>query len=329
MCETDYDIIVLEYQNQDDKRARIQRDVMAKEVKRVFLEELTRRYGPLRKLDRSDSLYETGNGIARVYVRYSRIHGGNKTWYGLRAEDLQRLEGHLSFMCFLWDDQVEPLLIPFSEYEDVFQSTTPAGDGQFKAMVILQNDGVDLYIARVGRFNVEGHFGWTELEDHISPANRNAVPDLSHFQMQTLLGAIGLSKGYDIWIPQTDRPRLDWSLTGHFECRDAPPHGFEPIQNILQEVDVIWIQRGSSDLRALFEVEHSTPVYSGLLRFNDIHLVAPRLRPRFSIVANDTRRSLYVRQINRPTFQTSGLNELCTFLEYIDVLGWYNRLQST
>ena len=37
---------------------------MAKEVKRVFLEELTRRYGPLRKLDRSDSLYETGNGIA-------------------------------------------------------------------------------------------------------------------------------------------------------------------------------------------------------------------------------------------------------------------------
>jgi hypothetical protein len=302
---------------------------MAKEVKRIFLEELAKRFGPLRKLDRSDSLYETDNGTSRVYVRYSRLHRGNKTWYGLRAEDLQRLEGHLSFVCFLWDNQFEPLLIPFSEYEDVFQSTTPAGDGQFKAMVILQNDGVELYIARVGRFNVEGHFGWHELEDHVNPANRAAIPGLTHSMVQTLLGAIGVSKGYDIWIPQADRPRLDWSFTRHFECRDTPLYGFEPIQSILQEVDVIWVQPGSSEPKALFEVEHSTPIYSGLLRFNDIHLVAPRLRPRYSIVANDTRRSLYVRQINRPTFQTSGLNELCTFLEYVDVYGWYCRLQKT
>ena len=265
----------------------------------------------------------------QVYIRYSRVHEGNKTWYGLRAEDLQRLEGHLSFVCFLWDDQVQPLLVPFSEYEDVFQSTTPAGDGQFKAMVLLQDDGVELYIARVGRFNVEGHFGWNELEDHLSPANQKTAPDLSHVQTQTLLGAIGSSKGYEIWIPQNDRYGLDWSLTGRFECRDMLPHGFESVQGILQEVDVIWIQRGSSEPKALFEVEHSTPIYSGLLRFNDIHLIAPRLRPRFSIVANDTRRSLFVRQINRPTFQASGLNELCTFLEYIDVFGWYSRLQGT
>jgi hypothetical protein len=301
---------------------------MPNEVKKAFLEELTKRCGLLRKLDRSESLYETKNGAARVYVRYSRTHGGNKTWYGLRAEDLQRLEGCLSFICFLWDDQVEPLLVPFSEYEDVFQSTTPAGDGQFKVMVILQNDGAELYIARVGRFNIEGHFGWNELEDRLTASSQKESPALSHIQTQTLLGAIGLSKGYDIWIPQSDRSRLDWSITGRFECRDSLPHGFEAVQGILQEVDVIWIQRGSSEPKALFEVEHSTPVYSGLLRFNDIHLVAPRLRPRFSIVANDTRRSLFVRQINRPTFQASGLNELCTFLEYVDVFGWYKRLQS-
>jgi len=39
--------------------------------------------------------------------------------------------------------------------------------------------------------------------------------------------------------------------------------------SILQEVDVIWIPPGSSELKALFEIEHSTAVYSGLLRFND------------------------------------------------------------
>jgi hypothetical protein len=77
----------------------------------------------------------------------------------------------------------------------------------------------------------------------------------------------------------------------------------------------------------LFEVEHTTSIYSGLLRFNDVHLVAPDLHPRFSIVANDTRRSLYVRQVNRPTFQRSGLAEVCTFMEYENVLDWYSRIK--
>jgi hypothetical protein len=104
------------------------------------------------------------------------------------------------------------------------------------------------------------------------------------------------------------------------------PFGFETIINTLQEVDVIWIERGSGKLRALFEVEHSTPIYSGLLRFNDIHLVAPAFRPRYSIVANDTRRSLFVRQINRPTFRMSG--RTLYLFEYANVVGWHNRVKS-
>jgi hypothetical protein len=301
---------------------------MANKTKTAFLRELAERYGSLRKLDRSQSLYEIGDGAARVYIRYSKVHSGARTFYGLREEDLQKLEGHPSIICFLWNGQTEPLLVPFSEYEDVFQSTSPAGDGQYKAQVYLQDDGTELYIAKAGRFNVEGHFGWSELEALVDSASLGTVPDFSHSQMQTLLGAIGAVKGYDIWIPQSDRVKLDWSLTAHFECRDVPPYGFEPVESILQEVDVIWTPRGSSEMKALFEVEHSTPIYSGLLRFNDIHLVAPNLRPRFSIVANDTRRSLFVRQVNRPTFRMSGLSELCTFLEYINVFGWYNRIKN-
>ena len=98
---------------------------------------------------------------------------------------------------------------------------------------------------------------------------------------------------------------------------------------ILQEIDVIWLGRGASDLHALFEVEHSTPVYSGLLRFNDFHLTAPNNQSRFTVVSNDTRRALFTRQLRRPTFRTSGLSELCTFLEYVDVLAWHKRLKVT
>jgi len=295
--------------------------------KATFLEELSRRYGRIRKLEGSLSLYEVGDGAARIYIRYSKVHSKNQTFYGLREEDLKEIEGHSSVICFLWDNQEEPLLIPFSEYEDVFQSTNPARDGQYKAQVYIKSDVTELYIAGAGRFNVDAHFGWEGVEALIDSSRLILAPEFSHSQIQTFIGAIGVAKGYDIWIPQDDRPKLEWSLTSHFECRDVLPYGFEPVADILQEIDVIWIERGSSNLRALFEVEHSTPIYSGLLRFNDIHLVSPNLRPRFSIVANDTRRVLFVRQINRPTFQTSGLGELCNFLEYGDVARWHGHVQ--
>lgn len=89
---------------------------MTNETRAAFVKELVKRYGQLRKLDRTQSLYEIAGGAARVYIRYSRLHSRNETFYGLRKEDLQRLEGHPSVICFLWEGQVEPLLVPFSEF---------------------------------------------------------------------------------------------------------------------------------------------------------------------------------------------------------------------
>ena len=303
---------------------------MPNETKVAFLKELGSRYGSLRKLNQSQSLYELGGGLVRIYIRYSKIHSGTRTFYGLREEDLQKLEGHPSLVCFLWNGQTEPLLVPFSDYEDVFQSISPAGDGQYKVQIYLQPDGTELYIAKAGRFNVEAHFGWSGLEALIDSSTLKNLPEFSHSQVQTLLGAIGTVKGYDIWIPQNDRSELDWSITDHFNClncRNILFPGLDLLKNIVQEVDVIWVQRGSSFPKALFEIEHSTPIYSALLRFNDIHLVAPNLRPRFSVVANDVRRDLFVRQVNRSTFRMSGLSEICTFLEYVNVFGWYKRIE--
>ena len=75
-------------------------------------------------------------------------------------------------------------------------------------------------------------------------------------------------------------------------------------------------------------VEHSTPIYSGLLRFNDVHLMLPDLAIRFGIVSNDPRRALFVRQLGRPTFKASGLKEICTFFEYQNVFGWHQRIRA-
>ena len=298
------------------------------ETKIAFLAELRQRYGELRKLDGSQSLFDVGATPVRVYVRYSKIHDRNNAFFGLRKDDLRRLEGHPSVICFLWDRQSEPLVVPFSQFEDVFQSVPAANDGQYKAQLFLEEGGTALHIVRAGRFNVESYLGWRELELMADSSKAEHMPELSHTQIQTLLGAIGIAKGQDIWIPPENREGLDWSLTDRFQCRSAVPFGYDSVRSIIQEVDVLWIQRGTSDLSALFEVEHSTPVYSGLLRFNDIHLVAPSLKATFSIVANSERRSLFVRQLNRPTFKVSGISDLCSFLEYANVLGWHRRIKN-
>jgi len=302
---------------------------MAKEIKADFFKKLIDKYGAIKKIGNSKSLFETQSSNVRIYVRYSKLHKRDQMFYGLREEDLQQLEGHPSVICFLWDNQVDPLILPFLDYEEIFQSTTPANDGQYKVQIFLQEDGTEFYIARVGRFNVESYFGWSVLENLVDRNNIKAIPELSHSQIQSLLGFIGNNKGYEIWVPMNDRGRLDWSLVNKFECVNLMRFEFEKAKEILQEVDVIWIQRGSNKVAALFEIEHSTPIYSGLLRFNDFHLTLPNIRPRFSIVANDTRRSLFIKQLNRPTFVASGLNEKCTFLEYMNVFGWYNRIIKT
>jgi hypothetical protein len=301
---------------------------MPNPVRSQFLEQLKRRFGSVRKLEGSESLYEVGRGGVRVYIRYSRVHNNKRGFYGLRRADLQILEGRQSVVCFLWDEQAEPLFVPFAEYEEVFHSLLPASDGQFKVMVYPQNEGTQLYINNAGRFSVEGHFGWEQLAAIVDSSQLETLPDLTHSQVQTLLGSIGWAKGFDIWVPSNNRLTLDWTISDRFECRRNLPPTYRQIEDVAQEVDVMWLQRGSDTPLSLFEVEHSTPIYSGLLRFNDIHLASRNPHTKYSIVANDARRSVFAKQLYRPTFQASGLSELCTFFEYRDVFAWHGRMKA-
>lgn len=297
---------------------------MPNQIKINFLKNLEQRYGKLKKLPNSLSLFEIGDGECRIYIRYSKVHSRNQSFYGIRKEDLKQLDGFNSVICFLWDTQSEPLFIPYAEFEEVFSVLQPASDGQIKAQIYQEKDGTELYIANSGRFNVEGFMG-CNFDLLIDKSKITSIPDFSHSQIQTLIGSIGIHRGYDIWIPNLDRNKLDWNLAKKFVSKNDLPERYLRVFNIIKQVDVLWLKRGSSELSAMFEVEHSTSIYSGLLRFNDLHLIEPNLKPKFSIVSNDLRRALFLRQINRPTFKMSGLSELCNFLEYKDVFSWFNR----
>jgi len=293
--------------------------------KSSLLELLRERFGQVRELGASRSLFVVGDDAARIYIRYSRMHDRGRAFFGLRDVDLRQLEGRNSYISLLVDDGSEPIFLPYSDYEEVFRGARPAADGQHKVQLLTGTDERELYVARQGRFNVEAYVGFAVLERGITDRRVPPTCDLTHSKVQTFLAGIGNFKGYDVWVPTYDVGRLDWSLTPNFSLRPAVPSGYEQVRHILCEIDVLWIGKGRDSIESVFEVEHSTSIYSGLLRFNDILLTNPSLS-RFSIVSDESRRAVFSRQLFRPTFQRSGLAELTSFLEYANVSDWHSRL---
>lgn len=302
---------------------------MPNPTKDAFLGELRLRFGSISKLPASNSLFDLAGGAVRIYLRYSKQHGKGTTFFGLRKEDLKQIESRPSYIVFLWDKQESPLFVPFGAYEEVIHGMEPASDGQYKAQIFLRDGEAELYLPRVGRFNLEGLSGWEQLDQAIANSGLSVTPELSHSAVQSMISAIGIAKGFDIWVPQNDRCKLDSALVDSNLCRAELPSPLAPIFDVLGEIDVLWIERGANRVSSMFEVEHTTPIYTALLRFNDAHLAIPKDSPSFRIVAEDARRAAFIKQLNRPTFKASGLNQLCTFLEYRNVFGWLNRVSQT
>lgn len=298
---------------------------MVNPSKQSLLESVQARFGPIRKLSNSQSLFAVGDDDALIYVRYSKVHPGGRTFFGLRNVDLVRLEGKNSFICFLLDDGSPPVFLPYADFEEVFRGAEAASDGQHKVQLFGDSDCRELYVAKHGRFNVEGYVGFQSIEDSIKSIRGRPFPhEFTHGQVQTLLASIGHAKGYDVFVPPRDVIQLDWNLAEHFDLEDNVPNGFADAEHILREIDVIWMTPGRNHVQGLFEVEHTTTIYSGLLRFNDALLASQNIS-RFVVVSNDSRRSLFARQIFRPTFRRSGLSELASFLDYANVFNWHAR----
>lgn len=301
---------------------------MANLIKKALLDRLANQFGDLHKLSGSQSLFTVGNDAARIYLRYSKVHSCGRSFFGLRQTDLRELEGRNSFLCFFLDDGSDPLFVPYADFEEVFHSAEPADDGQYKAQIISEEGTRELYIPKIGRFNLDGYVGTEAVASRLDPNRLASTPDLSHCQVQTMLAAIGNSKGYDVFVPANNVCALDWSLAPRFALRETVPQHVQTIEPVISEIDVLWIDKQTNVLHGLFEIEHSTPVYSGLLRFNDVLLTVPDVN-RFFVVSNDTRRELFVRQARRPTFTQSRLAELTSFLEYANVYDWFQRLAVT
>lgn len=85
----------------------------------------------------------------------------------------------------------------------------------------------------------------------------------------------------------------------------------------IEQIDVLWL-RGRSIVRA-FEVEHTTSIYSGILRMADLLALQPNMDIRLHIVAPAAKKEKVFQEIKRPVFSLLDrglLAETCTYLSY-------------
>ena len=284
-------------------------------------------FGKLKKIGNGNSLFEISSNGALIYFRYSKttkVSNYTKAFYGLRNEDLKLLSGRKSFICFVTDIIDKFYLIPFPNYEYEFSLFPPSSDGQFKVSLFFKETATEFYIANVGKFNVDAFIGLNQL--YALSSDKLLLPNLSHSQVQSLLGAIGMKKGYDIWFPESDKLKIDNKILDLEKIKDKLPTFSIDIDNIISEIDVIWFDNVKPI--SFFEVEHSTPIYSGLLRFNDVLLTISGV-DNFNIVADDEREGKFSREIRRPTFRQNKLIDKVTFLNYENIYNWYFNLTKT
>jgi hypothetical protein len=122
-----------------------------------------------------------------------------------------------------------------------------------------------------------------------------------------------------VWVARNDRgqsyggrdfaslPRLKQGLPLQFD---------EATTRTIELIDVLWL-RGNS-IRAAFEIESTTSIFSGLLRMSDLIAMQPDLKIPLYIVAPGERRDKVVREVNRPTFArlSPPMSEVCRFISF-------------
>lgn len=140
---------------------------------------------------------------------------------------------------------------------------------------------------------------------------------------QAKIAQVGAEMGFRIWVPKHDKARvLDLIPASiHEKFLDQLPLNYdETTLRTVEQIDVLWL-KGRSMARA-FEVEHTTAVYSGLLRMADLLALQPNMDIRLHIVAPPDKREKVLREIRRPVFSLldrGPLYEQCSFIPYDSV----------
>jgi hypothetical protein len=159
-----------------------------------------------------------------------------------------------------------------------------------------------------------------EKEAEIAPSVEVDQEIRASIKMQANVAQLGAILGFNIWVPPGDRGRVSEALPSQYRSKlttTLPLNYDTATLKTIENIDVIWLDRRS--IAQAFEVEHTTAIYSGLLRMADLLTLQPRIQISLHIVAPASRREQVRREVVRPVFSVlegGAMAERCSFLSY-------------
>ena len=169
---------------------------------------------------------------------------------------------------------------------------------------------------------------WRSDLDHVraeSAASAKAVAaareaDHTHTDIQGWLRDLGVALGFQVWIASNDGARSYKEGRPADGCLDSLPTALSEAAaaDAIRLIDLLWIEQGG-DVAAAFEVEHTTSIYSGIVRILDLALGIDGAAARnFFLVAPDNREDEVRAQFARPAFSRVSEPNLC-YLPYSEL----------
>lgn len=125
----------------------------------------------------------------------------------------------------------------------------------------------------------------------------------SHGEIQGWLRDLGIAMGYGVWIASNDRNRAFAGGRLGDGCLERLPDSLAcaPGADAIRLIDVLWIE-AQGEVAAAFEVEHTTSIYSGIVRMLDLALGVGQAGRSLYLVAPDSRERDVREQLKRPAF---------------------------
>lgn len=129
--------------------------------------------------------------------------------------------------------------------------------------------------------------------------------DRTHTEVQAWLRNLGRALGYEVWVAANDRGRIHDGEQLGAGCLDSLPASIKntPGAESIRLIDILWIDTDRTRVMAAFEVEHTTSIYSGIVRLLDLALCSDlHAADGLFLVAPDAREGEVRVQLQRPAF---------------------------
>ncbi len=159
------------------------------------------------------------------------------------------------------------------------------------------------------------------VREESAKAKQMQKGDRTHTEIQGWLRDLGRALGYDVWVAANDRGRTWGEGRLGDGCLELLPETLEqgPGADAVRLIDVIWMNSDDRRVAAAFEVEHTTSIYSGIVRLLDLALGTSGEASRgLFLVAPDNRESDVRAQLARPAFSRVGELQV-RFLPYSEL----------